>query len=284
MAKWRTSGRGAAFAINDLGQMVGQSDLQPVIWHDGVIYNLRELLADGYKDWRIGSAVGINNARQIAAGACRGIGFPIYVAVRLDPDEVPRRRQCRRQWSSTIPNSTTILCRHLIPKSRSLIRVRRRAGNGRADASTCGLRVTCRPAGVPLLRRFPFLFRVICRMRRGATRFPWLIEESPDVFNVRLPDPDTGACSPVICPSIVCAVRVPTPSSLHRSTGLSGDDMIARGYHAEGYGSPPRSPCACNSPPRKRPNSVRLRIHLPGYWVVRWRVAHDVALRLERDP
>mgnify|MGYP003694616865 CR=1 FL=1 len=67
-------------------------------------------------------------------------------------------------------------------------------------------------------------------------KFPMFVEESDSVFHVNLPDPDSGACPANMVP--VYRVWNGRHDSNHRyTTDISlRDEMVAKGYVAEGYG------------------------------------------------
>jgi hypothetical protein len=75
-------------------------------------------------------------------------------------------------------------------------------------------------------------------------RFPSFVYESPDVFHVGLPDPATGNCALGTVP--VYRVWNNRPDSNHRYTTSRTirDQMVARGYVAEGYGPDAAIMCA----------------------------------------
>jgi hypothetical protein len=77
----------------------------------------------------------------------------------------------------------------------------------------------------------------------AVTRFPMFVQESADVFFVNLPDPDSGACGTDMVP--VYRVWNGRSDSNHRYTTniLLREEMVAKGYTAEGYG--PESVIMC---------------------------------------
>jgi hypothetical protein len=71
---------------------------------------------------------------------------------------------------------------------------------------------------------------------QALVRFPMFDLESPNVFYLNLPDPDTGACPASMVP--VYRVWNNRGDSNHRYTTDTSlrDQMVAKGYIAEGYG------------------------------------------------
>jgi hypothetical protein len=80
----------------------------------------------------------------------------------------------------------------------------------------------------------------------AQVKFPGLIEESPSVFFIALPDLSTGACPAGTAP--VYRLWNNRADSNHRyTTSLSiRGEMIAKGYIPEGYG--PLSVAMCAPP------------------------------------
>ena len=78
-----------------------------------------------------------------------------------------------------------------------------------------------------------------------SARFPFFVEEAPNVFYVDVPDPVTGACPPGDIP--VYRVWDNRADTNHRYTTSTGvvDQMRATGWVPEGYGPGPYLPIMC---------------------------------------
>ncbi|MFN3650642.1 MAG: DUF3466 family protein [Armatimonadota bacterium] len=68
----------AAFAINNRGQVVGNSNYVPFLWENGQMVSLKNVLGRRGHDFII-SATDINNAGQIATQAWDGIDYSSYI-------------------------------------------------------------------------------------------------------------------------------------------------------------------------------------------------------------
>ena len=77
-----------------------------------------------------------------------------------------------------------------------------------------------------------------------AAKFPQLELESSNVFEIGLPEPDTGVCPPGT--AVVYRIWNGRADSNHRYTRRSDirDQMVARGGIVEGYGRPPVAMCS----------------------------------------
>ncbi|HEX8012155.1 MAG TPA: choice-of-anchor U domain-containing protein [Casimicrobiaceae bacterium] len=86
----------------------------------------------------------------------------------------------------------------------------------------------------------------IAECAQVRARFPEFAYESPDVFQIALPDASTGACAVGTVP--VYRVWNQRADSNHRYTASRTirDQMVARGYAAEGYG--PDAVIMCAAP------------------------------------
>jgi probable HAF family extracellular repeat protein len=235
-----------AYAINDSDQIVGDSDGRGVLWQEGLIFDLNDLLADGDKGWRIMRATGINIAGQIAASACQS---EQCVPVRLEP------LVAQRLWlPPSVEFYNASLDHYFMTNSTSEMAVLdtgvldgwQRTGGyfnvwAAADPQS---RAVCRFYIPPAYGDSHFYSASPVECGIARTLFPWLIYESPGVFNVHLPDATTGACPSGDIP--VYRVWNQRYDSNHRYTinWIARDWMISSGYVAEGYGAPPVAMCA----------------------------------------
>jgi len=80
---------------------------------------------------------------------------------------------------------------------------------------------------------------------RTHAKFPWFIEEAPDVFYIALPDAATGICPGATFP--VYRMFDNRADANHRYTSSTAivDEMKTKGWIVEGYGPGPYYPIIC---------------------------------------